>query len=229
MEQMKELMLGVVNKNKGITMKNIFYFIIGILFYFPAHAENWMTEVDIDKQNRGIQGTIGHPHKKDCGSGCIDTAGHDLRYEEVKDVSVDDETKSNHRFPELSPDLSDCTDEVNCSQLAFICSESDVVPRWDLKSNWPNIPGSTSLNDTDLWFAWCEKFLGFDPKIIRAFVINTTMKDAADLADSKKDDLRNELKSERLILKTAVDNWDGYTQTQRMRVMKRMLRVMSGK
>lgn len=205
-------------------MKNLLYLIVGLLLYFNAYAENWMSKADIAKQNARIQGTIGHKNRGDCGSDCSDTEGHDLNREKRADVSVDDLTKPIYRVPELSLELANCVDNADCLANNFVCSESDTVKKWDEKTNWPNIPGSTSLNDTDLWFLWCEKAIGFDQKLEEQWVFDPTMVASADANDAALNTKNTELLDAKTKLRQAIPIWDTITAAQLKAIVKHLVR-----
>lgn len=76
------------------------------------------------------------------GQKCYDITGKPTQYHKIG------------YLPVIVDETADCSDALDCSSLALSCS-SGGVPKWDQKSNWPNLDFSPRPSDN--WFIWCEK------------------------------------------------------------------------
>ncbi len=205
-------------------MKILYLLVVGLLC-FDVNAGNWIPESQMGQDGATIyRGSKGKCETRSGEPLCFSAKDYDPRRHLVKNIPEDDLAKPIYRSPELSPDLADCTGSIGCMGVGLVCSEQGVVVRWDLKDNWPNIPGATSLNPADPWFLWCEKVVGFDQKLVRKWVLDSVMVAVADGEDSARDVKKTQLSTAKTRLRELLQNWPNWTQAEEKEILKHLVR-----
>ncbi len=200
-------------------MRTIFIILMVGFLQFNTHAANWMNELDIAKVNTGQVDTTVYMKRSKCPGLCFDISGKDLRRNSLQLLQVDDlskplygsKLKSQSGF--LSLQLCQEAEESHCD---------DQTPGYDVRPVCADeLPASTFE-----LYCVAKTPQSYKQKMVKVLAKDAALKATADAADGAKTQLKADLVSEKSAVRVALQGWDSLTEAQRMRAMKRILRLL---